>query len=202
LFKDQPKLAPATLLAAFSHETRVHAISVLTDQTASPAQIAKELDRSVRHVTYHFEKLEELGIIEHVRTEPAAGGRTVQKLYHATQRVWFDRDAWKQMRGRGPTPQLTAAIMGLINRDIAIAMASGTFDGEDNHISRTPMLLDAEGYQELLAMLEDVLQKIFAIKERTAARITKDSKTVLTIANILQFDLPESAWSILEDDLG
>ncbi len=139
-------------------------------------------------------------MVELVKTEPAAGGRTVQKFYRATQRVWFDREAWTKMKG--PKAKHTAAIMGLINQDIAIAMGAGTFDGDENHISRTPMLLDEDGYEELITMLEGVLNEIFNIKARAAARITKDSKTVVTIANIIQFDMPESGWTLPETDVG
>jgi len=200
LLKKTLELTPATYLAAFTHATRVHAISVLTDRTASPSEIAKELDCEIRHVTYHIEKLEELGLVELVRTEPAAGGRVVQKFYRATQRMWFDRDAWKNMTG--PKASVTGAIMGLINQDIAIAMRAGTFDGDENHISRTPMLLDKEGYGELTDLLEGVLGEIFDIKARAAARITKDTTTVVTIANIVQFDLPDSGWAVPEDEIG
>jgi DNA-binding transcriptional ArsR family regulator len=190
--KPAPQLAPASYIAAYTHETRVHAMSVLTERTASPAEIAKELDREIRHVMYHLECLEELGLIELVKTEPAAGGRVVQKFYRATQRIWFDREAWKKVKG--PKAKHTAAIMGLINQDIAIAMGAGTFDGEENHISRTPMLLDEEGWKELVDYLAEVLDEIFNIKSRAASRITKDSETVVTIANIVQFDMPTSSW--------
>lgn len=193
-----PHLTPTSYLAAWTHETRIHAISVLTDRTASPAEIARELDREIRHVTYHIEVLQDLGLVELVRTEPAAGGRTIQKFYRATQRIWFDREAWTQMTG--PKAKITAAIMALINQDIAISMRAGVFDGKENHISRTPMLLDEAGYEELIEFLKSALVEIFEIKERAAARITKDSKTVMTITNIIQFDLPESGWSFPPDD--
>lgn len=187
-----PQLTNLQLLSALTHETRVHAMSVLTDRTASPKELAAELKRTIRHVSYHLEKLEGLGLIELVRTEEAAGGATVEHFYRATQRVWFDRDAWKQLEG--PKAEITAAVMGLINRDISLAIVGGTFDREENHISRTPMLLDREGYRELVECLEGVLDELFEIKSRAAARITKDTETVMTITNVIQFDMPESSW--------
>lgn len=189
--KTLPKLTGPELLSALTHQTRVHALGVLTDRTASPKELAAELKRSIRHVTYHLEKLEELGMIELVRVDKnAANGRSTEHFFRATQRAWFDRDTWKQIGG--PKAGATAAIMGLINEDIAKAITAGTFDGEENHISRTPLLLDQESYEELIAFMTTTLEGIFAIKERAANRIDKDTETVLTMVQLIQFDLPSS----------
>jgi predicted ArsR family transcriptional regulator len=190
--KAPPKLTSPQLLSTLTHQTRVHALSVLTDRTASPKELAAELNCSVRHVTYHLEKLEDLGVIELVRVDTnAAGGRTVEHFYRATQRAWFDREAWKQINDHQAQPGITAAIMGLINEDIAKAITAGTFDGSENHISRTPLLLDRESYEELIALLTATLEEgIFGIQERAANRIEKDTETVLTMVHLIQFDLP------------
>jgi DNA-binding transcriptional ArsR family regulator len=184
-----PKLTRPELLSALKHQTRVHSLSVLTDRTASPKELAAELGCAVRHVTYHLEKLEELDMIELVRIdETAAGGRAVEHFYRATQRPWFDREAWKEIRG--PKAGTTAAIMGLVNEDIARAITGGTFDGEENHISRTPMLLDHDSYEELLALMTSTLDALFDIKDRAANRIKPDTDVVTTMVHLIQFDLP------------
>jgi DNA-binding transcriptional ArsR family regulator len=186
-----PHLTNPQLLSALTHPTRVHVLSVLTDRTASPKELAAELRCSVRHVSYHLEKLEELGVVELVRVdENAGGGRSVEHFYRAVQRAWFDRDAWKQIGGAKTHPRVTAAIMALINEDIAKAITAGTFDGDDNHLSRTPLLVDNEGYEELIEYLAQVLEGIFAIRERAANRIKEDTETVQTMVHLIQFDLP------------
>ena len=189
-----PQLTNPQLLSALTHQTRVHVLSVLTDRTASPKELAAELKCSVRHVTYHLEKLEELGVIELVGVdENAGGGRSVEHFYRAIQRAWFDRDSWKQIGGPKTHPRVTAAIMSLINEDIATAITAGTFDGEENHISRTPLLVDKEGYDELVAFLTEVLDGVFAIREKAANRIKEETETVQTMVQIIQFDLPPKA---------
>jgi hypothetical protein len=85
---------------------------------------------------------------------------------------------------------VTGVIMALINEDIANAVTAGTFDGDENHISRTPMLIDAESYDEPIAHMTLMLEGIFAIKERAANRIQKDTPTISTVVNLIQFDLP------------
>ncbi len=184
-----PQLTKVELLSAMAHHTRVYALSVLTDRLASPKELAAELGCSVRHVAYHIEKLEELRLVELVRIdENAADGRSVEHFYRATQRALFDRETWKQIEG--PKSGATAAIMALVNEDIAKAITGGTFDGEENHISRSPMLLDAEGYEELLTHLEGTLEELFEIKARAANRMNPDTETITTMVHIIQFDLP------------
>ncbi len=186
-----PDVTKPQLLSVLRHQTRVHCLGVLTDRTASPKELAAELNCPVRQVRYHLGKLEELGMIELARTDRrAADGRVVEHYYRATQRAWFDRETWEQVSG--PKAGATAATMGLINEDIAKAITAGTFDGKSNHISRTPLLLDPESYEELVTYLTDVLEHIFEIKGRAANRIDKNTKTVLTMVHLIQFDLPNS----------
>jgi DNA-binding transcriptional ArsR family regulator len=186
---DLPKLTRPELLSALTHQTRIHAIGVLVYRSASPKELAAELGCSIRHVTYHLKKLEELGMIELVRVdERAAGGRSAEHFFRATRRPWFDRDTWKQIDG--PKAEVTAGIMRLINEDIATAITGGTFDGEENHLSRTQLLLDEEGYQELIAFLAATLDGLFDIRDRAANRMTLETKAILTMVHFIQFDLP------------
>ena len=183
-----PELTRAELLAVLRHPTRVHCISVLTDRVASPKELAAELGCDLRHVRYHLKQLEAVAMVELVREDKdAADGRVVEHFYRATKRAWFDRETWKSAVGPNGA---TAAIMGLINEDIGRAVAGGTFDEKHNHISRTPALLDPDSYEELLALLAETLDGIFAIKERAANRIEPETKTIATVIEVIQFDLP------------
>jgi DNA-binding transcriptional ArsR family regulator len=187
-----PKLVNSRLVYAMSHPTRVHALSVLTDRVASPKELAAELDLGLNRVGYHMDILKGLGMIELVRTESAANGRSVEHFYRAVERAWFDRDAWKELGGPSKQPGVTGAIMALINEEIAKAITAGTFDGAENHISRTPLLLDPESYGELIALLTTTLEEgLFSIRERAANRITPETETISTVVNIIQFDLPK-----------
>ncbi len=185
-----PELTRAELLSVLRHSTRVHCISVLTDRVASPKELAAELRCDLRHVRYHLKRLEEVDMVELVREDKdAADGRVVEHFYRATRRAWFDRETWQNaVDSQGAT----AAIMGIINEDIARAVIGGTLDGKRNHISRTPALLDPDSYEELLALLAGTLDGVFAIKERAANRIQPDTETIATVIEIIQFDLPTS----------
>jgi predicted ArsR family transcriptional regulator len=164
-------------------------MGVLTDRTASPKELAEEMDEPLNNVTYHVNVLVDTGMIELARRDTT--GRSIEHFYRATRRAWFTREEWKQIEG--PKSGVTAVIMGLMSEEVSRSVLANTFDKEENHISRTPIDLDAAGYSELSDLLNDLLEiGIFGIKERVAARMAENpsAETVQSVVNILQFDLP------------
>src|SRR5919204_358189 len=61
------------LLRAISHPLRHRLLGMLDGRTASPNQLARELDLPLGRVSYHIRLLHDLGAIELVRTEPRRG---------------------------------------------------------------------------------------------------------------------------------
>lgn len=185
-----PTLANPQLISALAHPTRVHALKVLTERTASPGEIAKELERSVRHVTYHLDRLEQLGCVELVGTEKAHGGGVLMKRYRAIQRPWFDRESWSQVDSEDQ-PGITSAILAGMNEDINKAITGGTINEAENHISRTPMVVDPESYEELLGLLSDTLEEMVAIQDRANERLsTRGDEAIQTKVHLIQFVSP------------
>lgn len=187
-----PRLVNHKLVTALAHPTRVHAVMVLNQRKASPSELAKELGRSVRHVAYHIEVLEKLDCVELVGQEPAGGGRVVESFYRATVRSWFDREAWEQLKDDKAKLGVTIPILSLVSEDIAEAMVGGTFEDEDNHVSRTPMVVDDEGWDEVVALLSSTLDGLIDIQTRIGSRIGPETETKLTKVEIIQFRSPES----------
>lgn len=186
-----PRLINDKLITAMGHPTRVHAVMVLNQRTASPSEIAKELDRSVRHVAYHLEVLEKLGCIELVVKKPAGGGRVVESFYRATERSWFDREAWEQVEDDKTRIGVTMPILSLMSEDIAQAMIGNTFEEKDNHVSRTPMVVDDDGWEEVVSLLSETLEELIEIQTRVNERLTPESETKLARVQIIQFRSPE-----------
>ncbi len=186
-----PTLANPQLISALAHPTRIHALKVLTERIGSPGEIAKELDRSVRHVTYHLDRLEKLGCVELVGTEPGNGGGVLVKRYRALQRPWFDRESWGQVDSEDQ-PGVTSAILASMNEDINKAITGGTINEAENHISRTPLVVDPESYEELLDLLAETLEGMVAIQERANTRMSgQDQETVRTKVHLIQFVSPD-----------
>lgn len=187
-----PRLISDKIVTALGHPTRVHAVMVLDQRAASPSALARELGRSVRHVTYHLEVLQKLGCVELVSRKPAGGGRVIESFYKGTARAWFDREAWEQMEDEKEKIAVTMPILSLMSEDIARAMVGNTFEDNDNHVSRTPMVVDDEGWDEVVTLLASTLDELIDIQTRTSNRIGPETETRLTKVQIIQFRSPDS----------
>lgn len=166
----KPDFISPQLAAAMSHPTRVHAMSVLLDRTASPREVAEEIGERLNNVTYHLNQLRKLGCIELVRTERVRGGRVLEHFYRATQRLYFDEAAWQALNEKERL-DLVGVSLRIISQDINTAMASGTFFSHDNaHLCRMPMVVDPDGWTEISALLERATEELFEIEARIARR--------------------------------
>jgi DNA-binding transcriptional ArsR family regulator len=158
------------LAAALAHPTRVGIMSILVEGPASPRQLAEAIDEPANNVTYHVKQLRDLGCIELDHTERRGGGRVIERFYRATQRAYFDEEAW-DLLSDSERLGLAWSILRLMSKDIATAMISGTFfDGYDANLIRSPMAVDAEGWQEITDLIGQATEDLFAIEERVAER--------------------------------
>jgi DNA-binding transcriptional ArsR family regulator len=190
----KPDFISPQLAAAMSHPTRVHAMSVLLERTASPRQIADEIDERLNNVTYHLNQLRKLGCIELVRTERVRGGRVLEHFYRATQRLYFDEEAWEALNEKERL-DLVSVSLRIISQDITTAMAAGTFFGGDDsaHLVRVPMVVDIDGWQEVTDLISRTTEALFEIEGRIAERTSDGAAAEIhTRVQMLQFRTPPS----------
>jgi DNA-binding transcriptional ArsR family regulator len=188
--KKTARLTVPELTKALKHPTRSHVLAILSERTASPKEMAQELDRSIRHITYHLEVLEKLDCVELVRTEPTRGGRVIEHFFRATKRPWLDRQTWELLDETGQRG-ITSTLMELVTNDIAEAMGAGTFsDPSDNHLSRTPMRVDETGWEEVLLELSSTLDRLLEIQARVDGRRDSQAATTPIKVEILHFRSP------------
>jgi DNA-binding transcriptional ArsR family regulator len=187
----RPDFISPQLAAAMSHPTRVSAISILSERIASPREIAAEIDEPLNNVTYHVNQLRELGCIELVRAEPVRGGRVTEHFYRASRRAYFDDDAWEVLDEK-ERYGVILAIVKMISKDIAVAMAAGTFlKGGGAHASRSSMPVDEEGWGEINKVIERATNELFEVEERVAARGAEGKPaTISAKLDILQYRMP------------
>jgi DNA-binding transcriptional ArsR family regulator len=186
-----PDFVNPRLAAAMSHPTRIHTMCVLIERKASPRQVAAEIGEPLNNVTYHINQLRKLGCIELVETGTAGGGRVVEHFYRATERSYFDEDAWGELDDKEKFAVVNT-ILRLMSEDIARAMRTGTFYARDDiHISRSPMALDEEGWREVAELLNETTKEMIEIEGRVADRCRDDEPPSLhTKVEILQFPSP------------
>lgn len=188
-----PAMTDPRLATALAHPIRVHALSVLNTRTASISELAAEIERPINNVSYHVKVLVKLGCAELVDADPVQGGRVIESRYRARTLQYFDQEAWDQLDMKGKWG-VVVPIMRLASKDISDSMAAGAFlDPDDNHISRTPMVVDEEGWEEVKAILADALGQLLEVPDRAAERVANkpDSGTIAIKVHMLQFRSPD-----------
>lgn len=187
----RPDFVSPQLAAAMSHPTRVRVMSILTERSASPRQIAAEIDEPLNNVTYHVKQLRDLGCIELVRADQVHGGRVVEHFYRSCRRAYFDETAWDTLTEK-ERYGVISAILKMISKDIATAMTAGTFfqDG-DAHATRSVLHLDDDGWREVIKVIEHATEELFEVEERVAARSAEGTPTPIHAKlDILQYRMP------------
>jgi hypothetical protein len=72
---------------------------------------------------------------------------------------------------------------------------AGSIDARsDSHVSRTPLVLDDQGWTDVTALLADTLNKAIEIQEESAGRLSGEkSDSIGTKLAILHFESPADA---------
>jgi DNA-binding transcriptional ArsR family regulator len=179
-----------TLAAIVAHPTRARCFVILAERTASPVEIAQAIGKDVGHVGYHVRKLLQLDLIELVDERPVRGA--VEHFYRAIERPVVSEEEFVGMS----IPEregFTRYIVQLLVADIAQAMDAHIFDARANHvITRTPMLVDEDGFQELSDLHTELLERTMEIQARSAERMTgSDEDGIPTVSSSMFFEVPK-----------
>jgi DNA-binding transcriptional ArsR family regulator len=176
---------------AFAHPLRVQILIILNEKVASPNMLAQQLDESLNLVAYHVRVLEKYDCIELVDTKQRRGA--TEHFYRATRRQLLTDDQWAQMPA-SLRPGMAAAILKSIFEDIETASKGGTLDQvDDAHVSRTPMVLDKQGWSEVSNLLDGSLNRLLEIQAEASERLTgSDEDGTLAKVHLLHFKSPNA----------
>jgi DNA-binding transcriptional ArsR family regulator len=177
-----------SLLRAISHPLRHRLLGMLDGRTASPNQLARELDLPLGRVSYHIRLLNDLGAIELVRTEPRRGA--LEHFYRAVTTVWFSEADWQKLprsARRGILGQNLQHIFG----SVTAAADAGGFDNPSSVVLRAPLELDEEAQGEIADLLRETIERAREINLRAAERRSNGNgaPTTATELAILHYDL-------------
>ena len=84
-----------SLAQALAHPLRARILAALEDRTASPSEIAAELEAPLGVVSYHVRRLAALKLLKLVRREPRRGA--IEHYYTAATRPRIADRAWESM---------------------------------------------------------------------------------------------------------
>jgi DNA-binding transcriptional ArsR family regulator len=179
------------VLKAIAHPLRHRILAILNERVASPKEIASELGDKLPNVSYHVKILEELGAIELMRTEPRRGA--VEHFYRALMRPFFSDESWAQLPS-STRRSIFESNLRHIFKDVGAALEDGGFEDTHAHVSRTPVVMDAKGYQQMTDLLAKTLDRVLDIQEKAAARMVKSHEEGrVTEVVMLHFDKAHEA---------
>jgi DNA-binding transcriptional ArsR family regulator len=170
------------VIKALAHPVRAQALAILNERVASPNEIAQELDQGVGHISYHINVLKECECIELVETVPRRGA--VEHFYRATTRAFLGDEDWRRLPP-SVRPTLSATLMQDLVDDAAASLSAGTFDArDDRHFSWTPMIVDEQGWAEVVEVYRSALGRVLEIQAASADRLTRkeESGTPISVA--------------------
>jgi DNA-binding transcriptional ArsR family regulator len=169
----------------------MRAMNVFWEREASPREIARELDEPLNNVTYHINQLIELGWIELVAERSVRGGRVVEHFYRAATSSHVADDEW-EMLGEKEKLQMDKTIMSLMSKDVSDAVLSGSyFARDDNHLTRIPIEVDTQGWEETKEILDRALEELMTVRETVANRVASSGEETIPIkVEILHFESP------------
>lgn len=169
----------AALARALRHPLRVEIWAILDNRTASPKELSEHLQQPLNSVAYHVRELLRFECIELVSTRPARGVQ--EHFYRAVRRPYFDNEDWEKLP---PSARqgISGSVLGMIGKDVAQSLEAGAFDRRpDRHLSRTPLVLDEQGWQELNTMLNETLEHALDIQAGAAGRISESDREGVSV---------------------
>ncbi|HWM64589.1 MAG TPA: winged helix-turn-helix domain-containing protein [Solirubrobacterales bacterium] len=182
--------AQLELHKALSHELRVEILTFLVEHPkASPIEMSRVLDAPVGDVSHHVKQLVKYGCAEEVETKPRRGA--VEHFYRATSRPVITSAELNKM-GLPARRAFSGQIIRKLVGDLEQAFEGGTIEGRtDWHLTRVPMSLDEEGWQELLAIHQRAFEETYEVQARSDERRSKSGEEPVRFTSCqLSFELP------------
>jgi DNA-binding transcriptional ArsR family regulator len=158
-----PKLAKA-----LAHPLRTLVLAALEGRTASPSQLAEELDVPLGVLSYHVRRLTALGLLKLVKRVPRRGA--VEHYYTALARPRMTDDAWAAMPSVVKQATVRTALEQ-VGSHVSAAATAGGFDAAEAHLTRSPVTLDDQGWKALSRELTQMNARVKKIEEQSAKRL-------------------------------
>jgi DNA-binding transcriptional ArsR family regulator len=180
------------LLKALGHERRYTIFLRLGERPWTCEELANDLGEDIKRVYEDVGVLAKEGAVEYVGKEASSKGGRQQLRYRAT-RYTFDAEEWEAL----PALQketMSVTISKLLIRELADALASGSFDAHPNRVLvRFPLITDDEGVREVNAITMRAEREVAEVALRSMGRSDAPEWTpVRLVVAFLSFLSPET----------
>jgi DNA-binding transcriptional ArsR family regulator len=179
--KTQRRKATENRIKAMSHPLRAAILRILADRTASPAEMARELEEELSNVSYHTKQLVEFECAELVSTRPVRGA--LEHFYRATERHLLDTEEWEELDPLLAENILCEIVQKVLDDFVTSARAGVIGADAKFHLTRTPLVLDEQGLQEALEAQERARLEMLEIESRSAARMLESGEQGTSVSS-------------------
>lgn len=180
------------------HPWRTRILEVLNERDMSVSGFVDEgligdlagqpRDRAISALAYHFRILREAGAIEVVEENPRRG--STELVCRARARALVPDEDWLLLPRRQREAISRVTLDSFIAR-IESAVNHGTFDSRDRHVAWLAMEVDEQGWSELAALLNGVLETVTAIQGESRERLeTSGEQPIRATWGQLHFESP------------
>lgn len=183
------------LSLVIANEITVKALIYLVERAGSPKEVADSLGLDTPKVSHHVKKLERLSLVELIEEREVGGA--IQHIYRAVIRPIVSDKEWAKL-GVEERQRYSVWIVQMILADAAMSFAANLFDADPRrHLSRTPLLVDAEGLGEVAEIQNEALDRYFDVEAISTQRSAKTGNpTIHAIAAMMCFRLPGPSWGV------
>jgi hypothetical protein len=183
----------STAAAVLAHPLRVRILALLNDRDMSPVEFCREgfapPNMDVSHVAYHFRELAEYGCLMMVEENKRRG--SIEHVYRAIGRAYFSDADWAALEPEERMKISKAIIQGLIARADEAIMAKTFEDREDRHLSWIALMLDEQGWKEMVTTLTAAFGEVEQIRNDAEKRLAASgAQPIPSTCAILGFPSP------------
>ncbi len=162
---------------------------LLEREVQSPLDLARAMGEPLNKIGYHVHALREAGCIELVRTEHRRGA--VAHFYRPTSRAFLTDEQWAGLP-LGIRRRLVAQTLSDLVGDARGAAEGKGFDHEQVHVTRTELEVDEEGFEALVDLMNQTLDRALeiqaeSINRRATGETEPDAPSHRTLLGLLHF---------------
>jgi DNA-binding transcriptional ArsR family regulator len=175
-------IADPALAKALAHPLRTRILAVLENRTASPSEIAEELDAPLGVVSYHVRRLHALRFLKLVKRVPRRGA--VEHYYTTIAGPTITNSAWRLTPTIVKQAMVNAALTEIAS-SVTAAADNGGFEAGEAHLSRSPLIVDQQGWEELAQELDGLVARIQRIEADSQKRLAREDHHAEQLATVV-----------------
>jgi DNA-binding transcriptional ArsR family regulator len=176
---------------ALSHPLRIAIVTAVDQRPASATEIARAIDEPVEKIRYQLRGLVAAGLIRVAEERKNRG--VLERFYVGRdEAMYFDEEELRDIPVE-KKDRMTATFLKVAFREAVSSLAAGTMT-DDSMVVRTSLRLDEQGWNELIRIHREALEKVLTVKGRAERRLRESGGPMTPALSVLLFfEMPQKA---------